>query len=79
MTDEEKVNNLSSIDRVEDVRFIQLSLKDIVIHNLSTYYSYLELMAVPTSYFNLERIICIGSAGFQHRHKYMDRGSSFLA
>ena len=37
------------MDRVEDVRFIQLSLKDIITNNLYTYSYYLEL---PFSYIN---------------------------
>ena len=44
MIDEDEINTLSSIDRVEDGRFIQLSLKYIVINSVYTYYSYLELL-----------------------------------
>ena len=49
MTDEEKNKTFSSIIIVEDVRFIQLLLKNIIINNRYTYYSYLQL---PNSYIN---------------------------
>ena len=49
MIDKAKIKTLFSIYRVEDVRFIQLSLNNIVINSIYTYYSYLEL---PFSYIN---------------------------
>ena len=49
MIDDENMSTLSIIDRVEDVRIIQLSLKNIVTDSIYTYYYYLEL---PISYIN---------------------------